>query len=179
MLDQGNEAEQAKNQGERKRFGSWSNPAMWRKPTLTQIFVMIFLLGMAVYWVGTIVQMFSSFEDRVSGRIRLQDITSIEVTRTAKGAADGVKVTVTDQAKIAEIMDAFADVKLRSSDASHNYTNSYSIQIDVNKYLRFSIDLDDHKYIYIFDHDRKDKYSSGFFKIINHYDMQSIESLFP
>lgn len=154
-------------------------PEKRKKLTLGRVFLIIFLLGLAVYHVGTIVQMFTSFEARVSSRISLQDITSIEITRSLPETADDVVVTVTDPAEIAGIMNAFAGVKLRSSYASHDFTRSYWIHIDVNKYYRFSIRVDDAKYISIGDSSRRDKYSSGSFKIINDYDIGSIDRLFP
>ncbi|MEC0172706.1 hypothetical protein [Paenibacillus graminis] len=165
-------ADYADNPGQRKSSGKR------KKPTFMQIYLIVFLLGIAVFWVGSVIQMFSSFEERVSGRINLQDITSIEIIRSLPSTTDEVKVTVTDPAKIAGIMNAFADVKLMSSNASHNFNRSYWISIIVGKSLRFGVHLDDQKYIYINDLARKDKYSSGSFKIINHYDIRSIDSLF-
>lgn len=159
--------------------GKPGKPGKRKKLTLGRIFLIIFLLGLAVYHVGTIVQMFTSFEARVSSRISLQDITSIEITRSLPETADDVVVTVTDPAEIAGIMNAFAGVKLRSSYASHDFTRSYWIHIDVNKYYRFSIRVDDAKYISISDSSRKDKYSNGSFKIISDYDIGSIDRLFP
>ncbi|WP_379163656.1 hypothetical protein [Paenibacillus sp. sgz5001063] len=149
-----------------------------KKPNLTQIFVFIFLLGLSVFVVGTIVQSFTSFEKRVSGRIHLQDITSIEVIQSLPVTTDEVTVTVTDQAEIASIMNAFAGVKLMSSYASHDFSRSYWINIFVDGHPRFGIRLDDQKYISIHDSARNDKYSNGSFKIINDYDMQSIDRLF-
>jgi hypothetical protein len=154
-------------------------PGKRKKLTLGRIFLIVFLLGLAVYHVGTIVQMFTSFEARVTSRINLQDITSIEIIRSASIMADELTVTVTDPAEIAEIMDAFAGVKLRSSYASHDFNRNYWMQIFVNKQYRFSIRVDDAKYISIGDSSRQDKYSNGSFKIINHYDIQSIDRLFP
>ncbi|MCE3198894.1 hypothetical protein [Paenibacillus sonchi] len=171
-MDRMNGGEHADNFRERKHSGKW------KKPTLMQICLVVFLLGIAVFLVGTVIQMFSSFEERVSDRIHLQDITSIEIIRSLPSTTDEVKVTVTDPAKIADIMNAFAGVKLMSSSISHDFNRSYWISIIVGKSLRFGIRLDDQKYISINDTSRNDKYSSGSFKIINHYDMRSIDSLF-
>ncbi|KWX78341.1 hypothetical protein [Paenibacillus jilunlii] len=172
------EMERVKGADHADKPGQRKNSGRWKKPTLAQICLIVFLLGIAVFWVGSVIQMFSSFEERVSGRINLQDITSIEIIRSMPSTTDEVKVTVTDPAKIADIMNAFADVKLMSSSFSHDFNRSYWISIIVGKSLRFGIRLDDQKYIYINDLARKDKYSSGSFKIINHYDMRSIDRLF-
>ncbi|MGN7763179.1 hypothetical protein [Paenibacillus sp. 22594] len=171
-MDQMNEVDNVEKLRGQKHSGKW------KKPTLTQIFLTVFLLGIAVFWVGTILQSFTSFESRVSSRIDLQDISSIEVIRSLPETTDEVTVTVTDPAEIASIMNAFADVKLLSSSASHDFTRNYWISIFVDGHPRFGITLDDQKYIYINDTERKDKYSSGSFKIINHYDIQSIDRLF-
>ncbi|CQR52845.1 hypothetical protein [Paenibacillus riograndensis] len=171
-MDRMNGGEHADNFRERKHSGKWKKPAM------TKIFLTLFLLGIAVFVVGTILQSFTSFEKRVSGRINLNEITSIEIIRSLPSTTDEVKVTVTDPAKIADIMNAFAGVKLMSSSISHDFNRSYWISIIVGKSLRFGIRLDDQKYININDLARKDKYGSGSFKIINHYDMRSIDSLF-
>ncbi|KWX72918.1 hypothetical protein AMQ84_23660 [Paenibacillus riograndensis] len=171
-MDRMQGADHADQPGQRKNSGKW------KKPTLMQVCLVVFLLGIAVFLVGTVIQMFSSFEARVSGRIHLQDITSIEIIRSLPSTTDEVKVTVTDPAKIADIMNAFAGVKLMSSSISHDFNRSYWICIIVGKSLRFGIRLDDQKHIDINDLARKDKYGSGSFKIINHYDMRSIDSLF-
>ncbi|MNC28187.1 hypothetical protein D3C76_96500 [compost metagenome] len=171
-MDRMNGAEHAEKPGERE------NPGKRKKPTLTQIYLTVFLLGIAVFLVGTIMQSFTSFEERVSGRIDQQDITSIEIIRYLPSTPDEVKVTVTDPAEIANIMNAFAGVKLMSSNASHEFTRSYWITIIVGKSYRFGIRVDDQKYISINDTARQDKYGSGFFKIINHYEIHSIDSLF-
>ncbi|WNS41392.1 hypothetical protein [Paenibacillus sp. MMS20-IR301] len=156
-----------------------NRPRIWKKLTLGRIFLLIFLLGLVVYHVGTLVQMFTSFEARVSSRINLNEITSIEIIRSYPDKADEVTVTVTDPADIAGIMDAFEGVRLRSSYASHEFNRNYWMKIDVNDRFRFMIWVDDQKYISISDADRRDKYSSGSFKIINHYDIGPIDRLFP
>lgn len=179
-MEQLNGPENIEQPGERGAHGMRGKPGKRKKLTLGRIFLIIFLLGIAVYHVGTIVQMFTSFEARVTGRINVNEITSIEIVESLPAtAAEEQKVTVTDPAEIAGIMNAFAGVKLRSSYASHNFTRSYWINIKVNKAYRFSIRVDDAKYISISDSSRRDKYSSGSFKIINDYDIRSIDRLFP
>lgn len=162
------------------RRGRHKRPGIRKKLTPGRMAQMMILLVILVFNIATLVQMFTTFDARVSSRIHLNEITSIEVTTSEPFAAEGERqVTVTDPAEIAEIMNAFAGVRLRSSYASHDFSRSYWMRIYVNKEYRFLIRVDDAKYISINDSFRRDKYSSGSFKIINHYDIQSIDRLFP
>lgn len=171
--------EQWEDQRERGQKPNRNRPGIWKKLTLGRIFLIVFLLGLVVYHVGTIVQMFTTFEARVTSRIHPGEITSIEIIRSSPDSADERTVIVTDPADIAGIMNAFDGVRLRSSYASHEYNRNYWMKIDVNDQFRFMIWVDDRKYISISDADRRDKYSSGSFKIINAYDIGSIDRLFP
>jgi hypothetical protein len=102
------------------------------------------------------------------------EITSIEIEKYSVDE----KVVIEDPKEIEKIIYAFSDVKLRRSSALDKSTETYWISIIVNNSLRFGMNLTDTNFLYVTDLDKKDKYSSGNFRMTSDFDVNCIGSLF-
>lgn len=127
-----------------------------------------------VYWSVILYHSFNSFENMVLDQINEAEITSIEIQRSLSEE----QVIIEDKKEIETIIHKFADVKLRRSDGFERLEHSYWISIFVNKGMRFGMELTDENFIYINDLYKKDKYSSGSFKITSDFDGAFIANLF-
>lgn len=140
----------------------------------SQLISLIPIAILVVYWSVTLYHSYNSFENLVLDRIDENEITSIEILKSLSED----EVIIDDKNEIKTIIHEFADVKLRRSDASDHSKESYWISIFVNKGMRFGMELTDENFIYINDLYKKDKYSSGSFKITSDFDGAFIASLF-
>lgn len=138
------------------------------------LFSLIPVVILVVYWSVTLYHSFNSFENMVLDQISEAEITSIEIEQSLSEE----QVIIEDKKEIETIIHKFADVKLRRSDGLERLEQSYRINIFVNKGMRFGIELTDKNFIYIYDFYKKDKYSSGSFKITSDFDGAFIASLF-
>lgn len=127
-----------------------------------------------VYWSVILYHSFNSFENMVLDQISEAEITSIEIEKSLSEE----KVIIEDKKEIETIIQKFADVKLRRTEGLERFKESYSISIFVNKGMRFGIMLTDTNSVYIYDYHKKDKYSSGSFKITSDFDGAFIANLF-
>jgi hypothetical protein len=119
----------------------------------------------------------TSFKELVLDRVNVADVTSIEIVETKESSTQEEEIVVTDRDEIENIMNGFAQVKLRESDSGGSFGEAYWIHIKVDGYPRFGLHLNDQNYIYIHDLQRNDKYN-GSYRITNEFNSEFINHLF-
>jgi hypothetical protein len=137
-------------------------------------FIVIFFVVVVVVWSVNLYHSHNSFKNLVLDEINASEITSIDILKSSNNE----NVVVKDKREIGKIIDGFADMKLRRSSADGNYKESYWISIYVSNGLKFGMRLTDDKIISITNLHKKNKYSSGNFKITSVFDVSSIAGLF-
>ncbi|MEK3736928.1 hypothetical protein NYE47_07080 [Paenibacillus sp. FSL H7-0941] len=138
------------------------------------IFLVLIFLLIEIPVIINLYHSYNSFENLVLDQIDETEITSIEIEKYSVDE----KVVIEDPKEIEKIIYAFSDVKLRRSSALDKSTETYWISIIVNNSLRIGMNLTDTNFLYVTNLDKKDKYSSGNFRMTSDFDVNCIASLF-
>ncbi|MGE7997585.1 hypothetical protein ACQKOF_02670 [Lysinibacillus sp. NPDC093190] len=131
------------------------------------------LLPLVILYASTIfLTRDSTFDKEVIERLDIEQINEIELLRSS----DNKTITITDAAKINQIMQQFEDQTLRKVYFSNSdYDEAYWLTLRTNDKREIGIRLDDSKHFFVYLY--KESYMKDY-KLLDNFNMAFFEDLF-